>query len=497
MTGNVIDFPTAGDYPLAEWGELKRLKGESLVWSQLVKDVRTTSAENGVTFEKMDSNTLRLNGSASAETKHTVVFGSAYATINNHVYMLTNVGTEKNVSLFIDGFQSSTEGYDYSVFKYSSDVVKNIVCHVGSGVSTSGTVAPLLVDLTTLFGVTEVSAVTDSMKTFVRQYAEAHPSYDAGTLIDSVYESGVSTSRNLWVNEEPMWINTNGTLTVDSSLPARGVKLPCKTGDTFTLSGFDGVYGVFAFCDTSSSFITGSRKVATSGNVLASVPAPANSAYIIASVYDATGKQIQLEKGTVSTPYTPHFTSTLSLSFLNSVPDIGIEGTLIDFERETVEWNRSVSPVFNGTENWSIISQNDTHIRFGLSVSMPNYASVEGTIDVPNTLGFKYATSSASSWAINCIDLRGTAMNVIIAKSMLASASVDGFKAYLSSHNLQFCYTLANPVTRSFSSLGITIPSDWDGGKPWVKVEAGGSFHLISGTPAEATVSFLTDLGGN
>ena len=58
-------------------------------------------------------------------------------------------------------------------------------------------------------------------------------------------------------------------------------------------------------------------------------------------------------------------------------------------------------------------------------------------------------------------------------------------------------YELANPLTRSFSDLGITIPDSWDGGKPWIRVEAGGSFHLISGTPAKATVSFLTDLGGN
>ena len=221
----------------------------------LISEEKTLTTENGVAtlesdfvapnafVESLEGKTVVWNqlnslGLVSVPSVGWEEITSYFTGKANHVYIVTPVGTINGSNPTykvwdewngLAGNQPFNAQYVFRVQTSSNRIILRSISAKGSSVRI------YINDLTTLFGITSVSDVTDSMKTFVRTYAEAHPSYDAGSLVSAVYK---------------------------------------RVGS-----------------------------------------------------YGADGSSL----------------GSLSLSFLNSVTDIGIEGTVVDFEKGTVTWNYRVN----------------------------------------------------------------------------------------------------------------------------------------------------------
>lgn len=492
MTGSVIQFPTSEGYPLADWGELKRLRGESLVWNQLVPQTSQSGSSS-----RTDNIPIRLSVRAYSGSSYQNLYNGSVSKGSFEVISKLSENTTE-VRILHDGNSANISIMAFAVSIPSSHVCMTRVMFDSVDTSVVGGIAwssASLTDLTTLFGVTEVSAVTDAMKAWVRTYAEAHPQYDAGSLVSAVYESGVSKGRNVIPTEG--WVvgaidNTTGANNTDNSV-CRSDYIPIEGNpQTFYLTSVNNIYIWIHFYDSSRQWISGKALYpwigGTSSSYYASVPS--NAKYIRVRTTANYGKTYNgdicvselKEDGVI-----PHSSQTLDLSFLNSVPDIGIEGTVIDFEKQSVTW-RCNKVVFNGTEGFNATSSYVYCTKLvAKGLLIPPYYRMNHKNSVNADL--VWYDESATIVQFNQINKYA---------GVTDNTDTIGFKAYLKDHPLELVYELATPVTKTFADLGIVIPPSWDGGKPWIRVEAGGTFTVVSsGAPAEATVSFLTNLGGN
>ena len=191
MTGEIPDEPGVLSLPpskILPWAEIDEVHGKTLVWNQNHKkygdfgsysnNVTIKSIEEGViTFVSQEKNG-NLNGASQYNIDGRLIYYSVDikstkgSSICSRIgYSRYNFGTDttqwqKLEGLSNDGGAGIVAIYDTRESGWDDVQVRN----------------PIMVDMTTIFGVTKVAQVTDWMKTWVRAYAEAHPQYDSGTL---------------------------------------------------------------------------------------------------------------------------------------------------------------------------------------------------------------------------------------------------------------------------------------------------------------------------
>ena len=492
MTGNVIDFPTAGGYPLAEWGLLKGIEGKSLVWNQLVYASAISNRSTTSPF---------TIGSGKIPANH-VIFAHANMKSDGVCYLSlwgsTPLKLQPSDSFAVwEGCIKRETATDLYVQREGGTYVEwqNAFC----------------TDMTVLFGVTAPSDVTEAMKTFVRTYAEAHPEYDAGSLVSAVYERGVSRGRNLYSgvgNTLDYYISINGDkVSLDNwmytdfirvepnrMVRVRGICGSQRSSVRLFSYGFNKEFvGQVGY----SSIQTIGAEYTIEGTV------PSNAYYVVLSLRIAD-TDVMVYQSDNASEYIPYMEpSTLSLSFLNSVEDIGIEGTVVDFEREEVRWSHK-KVVFNGNGDGAKVGSNanwndpyGSANSSGISLYHMTNCDNKSMTSPINDLGDSFNNRN-NTYTTEGVGTNGSGNVLFITVKKNTIDQYGGFTQWLSAHPVTVVYELAEPLTKTFSSLGIVIPDSWDGGKPWIRVEAGGTFTVVSsGTPADATVSFLTNLGGN
>ena len=482
MEGNVIDFPTVDGYPLAEYGELRSVEGKSLVWNQLA----TPCVGSGIGAISWNATgdgsvTITLNN----PTSDVQLTWSSVALISGHRYYVIGGDKGKGFEIYFSG-HSATSG-DYVVTANRSGST-NLYLYIYKSVP-NGTYK---LDIR----VVDVTSIGEDNLAWVKAYALAHPSYDAGSLVSAVYEEGVSRGYSDSETEE-----------IEEGKLLYGFKVINASLTTNTRVYLEGIEAQFTFRYDGSLYLSSSSKSQLNAKgikvYLNGVEFTRSDNYRLSA-----GDVVRLSEGVKvssldavlpSNIVATQFESLLDLSFLNNVEDIGIEGTLIDFEREEVTWSHKRLKMKS--------LQYDYNATYGLFFSTLASSSVFDdclmkAFGSSGAICSAYATNSSAY--ISAVDnmsidfssgwLGGGKKGILIKDSRYST--VADFVANLPS-DAEVVYELATPITRSFSDLGITIPSSWDGGKPWIRVEAGGSFHIESGTPAEATVSFLTNLGGN
>lgn len=168
----VLSLPSSKLLPFAEVDEVH---GRTVVWNQLV--------------DQSFLRTIKLSINQNLAICQSVV---------GHIYLIIFKASSnstirlKSGTVTLKYMDSNTPSDISSVHKISGESIF-FECPYG-GVITITTFT--IIDLTILFGVTEVAQVTDWMKAWVRAYAEAHPQYDAGSLLSARIVSVESKKAN-------------------------------------------------------------------------------------------------------------------------------------------------------------------------------------------------------------------------------------------------------------------------------------------------------------
>lgn len=153
--------------------------------------------------------------------------------------------------------------------------------------------------------------------------------------------------------------------------------------------------------------------------------------------YNNTELNIQIEEGTVATPYEPYKSNILTTPEDLELRGIGdVQDTLDISTGEKVE--RIVERILNGSENWQpeTAFKHDTLVEFKLNLKT----------NIKNLIADRFAVGGKEERA--AFHENGN-LYIRIFKSKLSSENVEGFKEWLANNNLTIQYELKTPVIKT------------------------------------------------
>lgn len=188
----------------AVMGDVEMIGGKSVLWSQYVKVNGGTYTSNGITFVQYpDKNSVKVTGTSTSD--NTMLPISIVPLVENHIYYVNGgINTGRN-SITIYTYQEDDTYIRGANFLLSgllkasvNESYLKIHARIYSGITVDDEFKIRFVDITTIFGVTETSQVTDEMIAWVEAYASEHPEYNAGEIISADVESVDVQGRNLF-----------------------------------------------------------------------------------------------------------------------------------------------------------------------------------------------------------------------------------------------------------------------------------------------------------
>lgn len=474
---------------------VSEVRGRTVAWNQMVLPYTDFVATSGTSIQSKTDTEVTFTASSSygglrSATRYNFIGGHKYyisaEANNNGNFIFSNdngsVATNsangtKNVTDIGNGFyrhecvcNCQTTLADKSIFIWDNR----------SSGNTSITIRNLvIVDLTQL-GTEDLN--------FVRQYAEAHPEYDAGSLVSASNVKVRSEGRNVFwddnlakatgwqKNSDGYWYGTIGNwmtyfgynyFVKSPSKPRWQISMDayCDGGSPRILVQYtDGTSDKHLIDATSSThydFITAEGK--TVANILSDYGSGRNNILYIKNMMFCPN-----DSGN-ALPFSAESSSTLDLSFLDSVPDIGIEGTVVDLQNKTVTWNykKSILPSDGWVHQWS---QDEVWKIF----SFDGMKQVSSNSEVAKIIHPIYQS-------VNLNDLSNGTKGIALRSDGYLYIRNDG-----SVPSGEIVYELATPITKTFAELGL---SDIITNLP---VEGNGTITVLSdGAQASAKVEYL------
>ena len=172
----------------------------------------------------------------------------------------------------------------------------------------------------------------------------------------------------------------------------------------------------------------------------------------VKNISELDGYEIQIEESVVATNYDPFHKPMISLIELNaplrSLPN-GVKDELVIENGRAKIIKRVGKVVLNGTENWEK-EVNDTYISI---------SNAKGNATPTLSNYFKSVSTNTNVWGD--IKFGATNNNLIFYKGAIENTDLAGFKTWLSTHNTQVDYELAEPYTEELGE--IEMPSTYKG----------------------------------
>ena len=245
-----------------------------------------------------------------------------------------------------------------------------------------------------------------------------------------------NAKENKYFNNSYDFITQNGASTTNY--------IPAKEGDIFTISCENYSNGiVIASFDENYNCLLRS---ATNGTSI-SHTCPTNTKYIIGSNYVYSNNPTQLEKGSTATTYEPYQNQEYEINLgtieLNKIGDYQdyITGTPDNWSIK----RKIGSVVLDGTEDWN---------------DRPNYTYADrfvygGSIERVANVGYSnyFIIKSASNNDYPYLSINGT--QTVINFSEKGTTTLAQFKTWLSTHNTEVDYVLANEITEPITNQEI------------------------------------------
>ena len=461
----------------AKYVSVDKVGGKSIVWNQLFNMSQNNRVDGGQFEINFESQTVTLNGNSGNNAWLSIIpDDGAFAALNvkNHQYIYKIAVLENKTAEDIR-FGFLNRGFVANIpANYTGQV--NFVCTVSdpdkgksigfSGLQPNTDYSVRLVlsacDLTLMFG----AGHEPTAEQFERMFpAESYP-YSPGEIISGTTAAVELEGKNLWDDSNPaftqvllnagllynsgVW-HTNSIVYSDVNIGT----IPPQSVLSYDILANVGLNSRIELFSGKTRFLA--LKLESTGKWMhhnINIPSGTVIDRIVVN-YASRGmckiKNIQLERGTTETAYSPHTKESLSTGF----PELKSAGTAhdeIDMDGGTIQ--RNVGAVDLGTLTWDNNGTfEDGNVQF--------IARVPGRAYTTNGLCDKFEKSETN--ALGTYTLRTTGDQIVFTAPK--GTEIHAFVESMSGATLY--YELATPTTEP-----VTIPESL---QEWLPVEAGGT----------------------
>lgn len=466
---------------------IDKVKGNSVVWNQLMKFGASTKTDNGITYEIKEDGRIHIYGTATAQSTVTY-YDSVGAVISGHKYIV--VITNNIISGEANGLMPSIGTQGGIVNCNQSGTTPVWFFRVQNGVTIDVTFRPQLIDITQMFG-------TGNEPTTYEEFLRRKPkvsdeyAYNKGTIVNNKVEKVVTTGRNLCPYLEQGTLNIYNGSEQPNTTRVRTPFIPISNKHSYCTMLNKWAIRNGCFYDRDKNFISSGYPSVSTG-VLDSSAIPANTAFcrliysaqngtdVVTPSYDVF--MFAVGNATIpTTKYEPYEEHTLDLAWVKDIKDAeGVKlfeggmrsaGTAFD----EVGKNKAVKrfgSVDLGTLEWNTSWWDDDGRIY---VSLDNKKA--GATNILYPLGLTYKSDSLLINKIGiCGNLRNNYIYVGDAKTHSSASefisSLSGVYAY---------YELAEPIEVEYDEKSLTYP-----------VVAGGTEEAIA---SESSSAFRADIG--
>lgn len=259
----------------------------------------------------------------------------------------------------------------------------------------------------------------------------------------------------------------------------KGYYISCKEGDVFSLSRNDTTNNRLRVVFTTEEPANGVEYFGGTGQTPAydnslkieNIVAPKNANYIfiyLSNEGDELPSEMQLERNPVATDYEPYRESSITANlpegeFIGKIDDTYKDTLKVKYNEEDGQYHLVLNKmickvVLDGSENWNY--QNKTFTIFLDNIKIANRYEDRGTYLIISDYFLKgetnYRDAVQDLHIAKTIDSKGNQIGIKYAEI----TSLDDFKAWLSTHNTEVYYVLAEPYV---VDLGIVdMPTTYD-----------------------------------
>lgn len=442
----------------SKYVSVDKVGGKSIVWNQLNNPADNINVKKGA-IQLNDDGSITISGTIQDAGKYNELqISQSLVFVKNQKYL---VRTNKILSICVNGHDKSTT--DALLYAGASDCTGFVALDVANGDEVN--IEELVVqvyNLTQMFGSGNEPTIEQFKKLFVQKI---YP-YNSGEIISSTTANVELEGKNLWDDSDPaftqvllnagflynsgVW-HTNNVIYYSvniGTIPPQSVlsyDILANAGSNPRIELFSGETRIISKKFESTGKWTHHNLNIPSGTVIDRISVN----------YESRGmcqiKNIQLERGTTETAYSPHTKQSISTGF----PELKSAGTAhdeIDMDGGTIQ--RNVGTVDLGTLKWE---NNGTFPNRNVQF----IARIPGRAWTENGLCDKFEKSDYNVLGTYALRTTGDQITFVAPEGTKTNAlieSVSGATLY---------YELATPTTEP-----VTIPEALT---EWLPVEPGGT----------------------
>lgn len=243
--------------------------------------------------------------------------------------------------------------------------------------------------------------------------------------------------------------------------------IPVIPNAEYTISGItsSGSNPSYCFYDKGKNFISGETHKGYLGEKTITIPS--NCYYFRDSINNVDIDTYQFEKGQ-ATPYEEYKSNSLTIDLqgneLCSLPN-GTKDEVNITNGEALLIKRVGKVVLDGSESWSAYTNTDSQGNtYGFNTTLQN--TPLQVINLSNFALCNYFTQNNRN-AVSVVDTQGIylgsakTMFIKIAQNLISGGTIANFKTWLSTHNVEVLYELAEPETINLGT--VEMPHTYEG----------------------------------
>lgn len=485
----------------ADMVSFQTLKGNSVVWNQLVQKVtQYETTFNGLTFYPQENGEVLITGVATADSYASTAhyLGYSYKSVANHKAFVQIFGDEtRTMKLYVtDDRQIMT---DLGIVQWGT-VAAGSVLFIPKGYDCGQGVRLRFIvnDLTQMFGAGNEPSTYEEFLSRKPKVADEY-AYNEGTIVNNKVEKVVTTGRNIWDEEwEVGRINSSDGTNISGTDSIRSKNyIPV-----------DSRYTYYVFCkamadvpqwlrvrfyDANKNYVGYANQQTSNGQMTFAAEVKYIRFFTYEGQYGSTYNHdicINISDPAINGKYFPYEEHTFDLSWIKDIKDAeGVKlfedgmrsaGTAFDEAAKGRAIKRIGVYTFNGTEDWRI----NTYAQNKGVMAYQCYSKLKPIND--NIRCDRFVTHSWSSSPLAPMTIFAIPKNGIIIETD-GTQSLDDFKASLEAKPLDVYYELAEPIEVELPyGINHTLPV-WKDGMMYAESSQ-------SSTPIVCTNAYYTNI---
>lgn len=462
---------------------IKRLRGNTIVWNQLVTIQSTiqSKTQNDVTFTDNRDGSYTVSTTASGAAATTRLNMLARNVVNGHKYLIKGCpknGSSSSYYLHVGSFGDDigngllfTCDYDYPSFSFP-----RISVFTGYVISTPIVFRPIMFDLTLMFGAgNEPATVAEFEALFPLDYYD----YNAGQLLSFTGDDIKTTGFNQWDEQWELGeINADTGANTDTSIVWRSKNyIPILPNTSYYIyCALQRIPSLRArFYDANKNYIGYLSKTGQQVFFNSVFTTPTNAHYLrfaplISAVPTGTQVCLNISHSTRNGTYEPYIANTKDISFYKSIRDANDNilfpygllsaGNVYDEVTATKAIKR-IGVVDLGSLNWVYGHNSDSTIYFfyidSLPTKLPSFKNVSQSLINPKYDKYLPDQYNGSFNAPNkTISQRAATFAVLYIRD---DSYTDAAAFKTAMNGVMLYYELAEPIEVSLDNINLEYPA--------------------------------------